>query len=243
MPMKNSPFCSFSWYRSRAAIVGAVLACFAGIAQAGSIEVDLGPAHTITTQTPGSFFADLDGTALDGESLAVDFSFSNNEFGRIFTVTSSDFQASVKLQTNDLNFAGFLDGTGYLVDADGNAIPGYGVTGSASGSDGWMAISLFPLLKDDDGTPNDDLQRPLDFYGVHFDLTFPDIDDPSIFVTSGEFWLSSPIGVFGVGPGIPRDVVPDSGGTLLLFAVGLVFSIGFGTALSSGRRRAVTPGC
>ncbi|MBA3544060.1 MAG: hypothetical protein H0T83_06435 [Chthoniobacterales bacterium] len=230
--MKKSPCCSSrAWHRIRAGIVALLAVGFAGIAQAGSIDVDLGPSHTITSQTPTSFFDDLNGTPLAGQNLAVDFSFLNNEFGRIFTVTSSDFQASVKLQTSSLNFVGFLDGTGYLTDENGNAIPGYGITGSASGSDGSMGISLFPLLKDADGTPNDDLLRPFDFYGVHFDLTFPDVNDPSIVVTGGEFWLSSPAGVFGVGPGIPDNIVPESGGTLFLLGLGLLVSIGLRTYL------------
>ncbi len=228
MPMKKSPCCSSrSWHRIRTGIVAALAVGFAGIAQAGSIDVDLGPSHTITSETPPSFFDDLNGTPLAGQNLAVDFSFLNGEFARIFTVTSDAFQASIKLQTNSLGFVGFLDGTGYLIDINGNAIPGYGITGSASGSDGWMAISLFPLLKDDDGTPNDDLLRPFDFYGVHFDLTFPDVNDDAIFVTSGEFWLSDPSGgVFGVGPGIPRNVVPESGNTVILLVIGLACTIG-----------------
>ncbi len=89
-----------------------------------------------------------------------------------------------------------------------------------------MAISLFPLLKDEDGTPNDDLLRPFDFYGVHFDLTFPDVNDPSIVVTGGQFWLSSPAGVFGVGPGIPDNIVPESGNTVILLVIGLACTIG-----------------
>ncbi len=228
MPMKKSPCCSSrSSHRIRAGIVAALALGFAGIAQAGSIDVDLGPSHTITSETPPSFFDDLNGTPLAGQNLAVDFSFLNGEFVRIFSVTSDAFQASIKLQTNSLGFVGFLDGTGYLIDINGNAIPGYGITGSASGSDGWMAISLFPLLKDDDGTPNDDLLRPFDFYGVHFDLTFPDVNDDAIFVTSGEFWLSDPSGgVFGVGPGIPRNVVPESGNTVILLVIGLACTIG-----------------
>ncbi len=196
-------------------------------ARAGLIGIDLGPSHTVTSQTPPSPFADLNGTPLAGQNLAVDFSFLDGEFGRIFTVTSSDFQASVKLQTSSLNFVGFLDGTGYLIDINGNAIPGYGITGSASGSDGSMAISLFPLLKDEDGTPNDDLLRPFDFYGVHFDLTFPDVNDPSIVVTGGQFaLLTNSGGVFGVGPGIPDNIVPESGNTVILLVIGLACTIG-----------------
>jgi hypothetical protein len=213
--------------QARAVILAGLLFSFVQVANAAPIEVSLGPPHTVTSQTPPSPFDGLNGTPLDGQNLAVDFSFSNNEFARVFTVTTPDFMASIKLQTNSLGFVGFLQGTGYLIDVNGNAIPGFGITGSASGSDGWMAISLFPLLKDEDGTPNDDLPRPFDFYGVHFDLVFPDVDDPSIYVTGGEFWLSDPSGgVFGIGPGLPRNIVPDSGSTLLLLGIGLAVTIG-----------------
>ena len=47
------------------------------------------------------------------------------------------------------------------------------MTGIASGSDGTLCIGLFPLAGDKTGAPFYGLQRPLDFYGVHFDLTFP----------------------------------------------------------------------
>jgi hypothetical protein len=214
--------------QSRAVILaGLFFSLLLGV-NAYAIEVSLGPSHTVTSETPPSPFDALNGTPLSGQNLLVDFSFSNNEFARIFTVTSPDFLVSIKLQTNALGFVGFLDGTGYLIDAQGNRIPGYGITGSASGSDGWMSIALFPLLKDEDGTPNTDLPRPFDFYGVHYDLSFPDVNDPAIHVTGGEFWLSDPSGgVFGIGPGVPRNIVPDSGSTLFLLGMGVVLTICF----------------
>ena len=217
---------SLSMRRALAAVFLGLLSLFGAPADAAPIDVDLGPSHTVTSQTLPSPFDELNGTTLDGQSVSVDFSFAHNEFARVFSVTSADFQASIKLQTNGLGFVGFLEGTGYLIDINGNPIPGYGITGSASGSNGWMAISLFPLLKDEDGTPNDDLLRPFDFYGVHYGLTFPDASS-SIYVTGGEFWLSDPSGgVFGVGPGIPRNVVPESGSTVILLSLGLACTIG-----------------
>jgi hypothetical protein len=212
--------------QARAAIFAGLLFSFIQVANAAPIEVSLGPPHTVTSETPPSPFDALNGTPLGGQNLSVDFSFSNNEFARIFTVTSTSFEALIKLQTNGSGLVGFLGGTGYLIDANGNAIPGSGITGSASG-DGWMAIGLFPLLKDEDGNPNTDLLRPFDFYGVHYDLIFPDVDDPSIHVTGGEFWLSDSGGVFGIGPGLPRNIVPDSGSTLLLLGMGAAATICF----------------
>jgi hypothetical protein len=151
--------------------------------------------------------------------LSIDLTISNNEFVRLFTITSPPFHVSITLQTNGTNAHVFLHGTGYLVDSQGMAIPGFGVTGSASGHN-LLGIGLFPLLKDENGTPNNDLPKPLDFFGIHFDLTFPDAHKESVRVMGGEFGLfSDPGTVFGIGPGIPRDIVPDSGSTLLLFSV------------------------
>ena len=214
--------------QARAVMLAGLLVSFAKSANATPIEIDLGPPHTITSQTPSSPFEELNGTPLSGQTVSVDFSFSNNEFVRLFTITSTTFDAFIKLQTNGSGFLGFLEGTGYLVDMQGNAIPGFGITGSASGNDGSLAIGLFPLLKDEDGTPNTDLLRPLDFYGIHYDLSFPDVNDSSIHVIGGEFTLISDAGgVFGIGPGIPRDIVPDSGSTLFLLGMGIGLAIGF----------------
>jgi hypothetical protein len=91
-----------------------------------------------------------------------------------------------------------------------------------------MGISLFPLVKDENGTPNTDLLRPFDIYGIHYDLIFPDVDDPSIYVTGGMFSLIDPGGhVFGVGPGVQRNIVPDSGSTVFLLGMGIALTIGF----------------
>jgi hypothetical protein len=66
------------------------------------------------------------------------------------------------------------------------------------------------------------LPRPFDFYGVHFDVIFPDINDSSIFVTVGDFTLiDGARGVFGIGP-----FVPDSGTTFLLLGMGTLIVIG-----------------
>ena len=215
--------------RARAGILAGLLFSALPFTKVNGIELSLGPPGTITSQTPLSPFDELNGTLLNGQNLSVDFSFSNNEFARIFSVTSPDFLASIKLETNGSGILGYLGGTGYLIDAQGNAIPGYGITGSASGDSGWLGISLFPLVKDENGTPNTDLLRPFDFYGVHYDLIFPDLDDPSIYVTGGNFSLTDPGGhVFGIGPGgLPRNIVPDSGSTLLLLGMGIALTLGF----------------
>ena len=201
-----------------------------GLATAGRmygwpIEIDLRSSPNITSHVSLPFDA-LNDTVVGGQTMSLDLAISNSEFVRLFTITSSLFNVAITLHTNGTDSHDFLSGTGYLLDSQGMAIPGFGVTGSASGHD-LLAISLFSLLKDESGTPNNDLPRPLDFFGIHFDLTFPGVNNPAIRVTGGEFGLiSQPDAVFGVGPGIPVDMVPDSGSTLPLLIVGMIGLLG-----------------
>jgi hypothetical protein len=192
-------------------------------AEAVTIPIDMTIPPAITSQVPDVPFQELNGTQLTGQTLPLDFTFSNGEFVRLFTITSFSFEALISLQTNSSNAPGFRGGTGYLIDGQGMAIPGFGITGSAAGN-GFLGIALFPLWKDSNGTPNTDLARPLDFYGIHYDLMFPNAQDPSIQVTMGTFSLFSDTGApFGIGPGVPRDIVPDQGsGTLVLLSIGLL---------------------
>jgi len=219
---RHTAWCSRSFLSTAIVVLGLVAA---GRMYAGPIEIDLGGPHKITSDLSLPFDA-LNNTAIGGQTLSIDLTISNDEFVRLFTKTSPLFDVSITLQTNGTNKHDFLQGTGYLVDSQGMAIPGFGVTGTASGHD-LLSIGLFPLLKDKNGTPNNDLPRPLDFFGIHFDLTFPDAHNESIQVIGGEFGLfSNPGAVFGVGPGIPRDIVPDSGSTLLLLSVGVIGLLG-----------------
>ena len=190
----------------------------AGTSYADPIEIDLGSPHNVTSHLSIPFDA-LNDTIVGGETISLDLAIANSKFVRLFTVTSSLFDVSITLHTNGTTKHDFLQGTGFLIDSQGMAIPGFGVTGRASGHD-LLTIGFFPLLKAENGTPNTDLARPLDFFGIHLDLTFPDKDNPSIRVIGGEFGLSSNPG-FGVGPGIPQDIVPDAGGTLLWLTVGM----------------------
>jgi len=205
-------------------------------AQATSIGINLGPARVLTGINPETNrvpFDGLNGTPIFGETISVDFYFANNGFVRIFTKTAPLFDVLVNLDTNGSGLLGYLHGSGYLIDAQGNAIPGFGVTGSASGDDGSLGIGLFPLLKDDSGTPNQNLARPLDFYGVHYDLTLP-MANSWVEVTGGQILLADN-GIFtpfAIGPGrIPRDIVPDSGSTFMLLV------LGFGLVIAARRSR------
>jgi hypothetical protein len=183
-------------------------------ADATMIKIGLGAAPNITSHV-GDSFAALDGTALQGQTLSLDFSFLNEKFVRLFSITSSSFDAQIFLQTSGSGEVGFLNGTGYLLDQHGNPLQAPQELGSASGDDGSMAAGLFPLF-------GDGLHRPQDFFGVHLDLTLP--DNPSVFITGSDFkFLSDPDLPFGVGPGVPHNItVPDAGSSVLLLCLGLL---------------------
>jgi hypothetical protein len=203
---------------------------------ATGIEIDLGTPGRLAVHKKNSF-DQLNNVQLGGQSLSLDFTFSKSEFVRLFSITSSLFSVEIDLQTNGAGQLGFLQGTGHLVDINGQPIPGFGVTGNASGN-GSLSIGLFPLLKDQNGTPNKDLARPFDFFGIDFDLTLPNLDNPSVHVTGAEFGLfSDPDRVFGIGPDLPRDIVPDNGNTvvLLTFVLCFVGAAKYGRMLVRGR--------
>ena len=165
-----------------------------------TIPINLGPPGTLATDTTISF-SDLNGTGLVGQNLSVDFVFTSSEFVRLFTVTT-DFSVLMTLQTSSsIPLGVFLHGTGYLT-----ALEPSETLASASSSNGSMSVALLPTVG-----------RPLDFYGVHLDLTFP--TNPAV-VTEGQFRLLSNTGPFGSGPGLPADIVPDTGSTAILLGLG-----------------------
>ena len=200
--------------RFRILVFTLLIAClqfYTGHAGATSINVDLGASPNITSDH-GASFTDIAGTALQGQTLSLDFFFLNGKFVRLFSATSNTFDILITLQTNGAGQVGFLDGTGYLFDQQGNPLDAPQMLGSASGN-GSMAAGLLPLLAGG-------LQRPLDFFGVHFDLILP--NNPSIAITSSDFGLlSAPGAPFGIGPGVPRDITtPDTGSSFILLCLG-----------------------
>ena len=139
-----------------AGIIAALSLGAIGSARATTIDLDLGTPPHVTSKVTNSFDA-MNGTALQGQTLSLDFTFSHGEFVRLFTVTSSPFVALLKLQTNSPGMVDFLSGTGFLVDQQGNPLQPPQQLGSAAGNNGLLAAGLFPLLPGD-------LSRPLDFF-------------------------------------------------------------------------------
>jgi hypothetical protein len=181
-----------------------------GTARAVPITVDLG---THGTLSPDRTFTlnEISGTALNGQNLAIDIRFADAKFVRLFSITSDDFGVLLRFNTDHAGLVGFLEGTGFFVDADGNSLHTPQTLGSASSSSGFMAVGLFPIS-------SGELHRPYDFYGIHLDLILP--SNPSVSVTDLQFQLVS--GPFGVGPGLPPDIVSDQGRTLPLLGCALI---------------------
>jgi hypothetical protein len=181
-------------------------------AHATHIDISLGDSPNVTSGVETSF-NDLNGALLHGQTLSLDFFFLNQKFVRLFSITNSLFDAQITLHTSGWGQVGFLSGTGFLIDKHGDPLAAPQDLGSASGG-GSMAAGLFPLF----GTG---LHRPLDFFGVHLDLILP--DNPLVAITSSGFSLSSDSDApFGVGPGVPRDIVPDEGSTVLFLSLALL---------------------
>jgi hypothetical protein len=207
-----------NFWRVREGSCGVIAFCLCLVAWSASnatpISIDLGPSPHITTHVDTSF-SDLNGTPLQGQSLSLDFLFANAKFVRLFSVTDPQFTVLITLNISGSGDVGVLSGTGFLLDQNGNALGSPEVLGSA-GSDGSISVGLLPLLSVQFSTP-------LDFFGVHTSLLLP--SNSSLTVTGGEFQLVNAGGsqhVFGIGPGVPRDIVPDSGSTLLLCGLTLL---------------------
>jgi hypothetical protein len=184
-----------------------------GRVEALTIGIDLGEPATFSSDTTVPF-EDLNGTSLLGQTLSLDFLFADNEFVRLFTLTGGAYSVGLSLQTNLSGFVGFLDGMGFLMDDNGAPLHTQQDLGSASADDGRMFVGLFPFL-------SGELVEPFDHYGVHFDLTFP--ENTSVEVIGGQFRA---IGFFGIGPGLPPNIVPESA-TMIFLASGFLGLAGF----------------
>ena len=197
----------------RALTVAAFLV-LGSVAIATQLWVDLGTTgvvhsnRTVDLRAPNVQFA--------GQNIDIDFSFQNNQFIRLFTATNNSFLIDVFFRINNaplpaLNFAG----SGFLTDNHGAEL-GPAVT-----------LEAFPVTHHFHQVGVDLVLRPLtsdvvpvDVYGFQLDLTLPNCpgfgfgDGPPGGVTFAA-------DVFGIGPGVPRDIVPDFGSTALFLTIAL----------------------
>ena len=188
-----------------------------GSARATSIGLDLGGAPRITATVANSFDTKRF-TPCRTFSHSISHFPTANLCGCSQLPNNPLFEGLLTLQTNSpvtldpLKFAG----TGFLVDQHGNPLQSPQQLGIAS-KDNLLGAGLLPLLPGD-------LQRPLDFFGIHFDLTLP--LDQFVSITGEQFSLLSDRNhPFGIGPGVPIDIVSDQGSTLLLLSIGLLWLV------------------
>ena len=186
-------------------------------AKAIAIGIDLGSTGIVK----GSRTVDLVAPSVqfEGQNIVFDFSVQNGEFIRLFTATKS-FQMDAFFRINNaplpaLNFTG----SGYLTDNLGSQL------GPA------VSLQAFPVTDLVSEVGVDFLLRPLtsntvpiDVYGIHLDLTLP--NSPSFGFGKGPpGGITFDGNVFGIGPGVPRDIVPDNGSTLLFLSLGLLIPV------------------
>lgn len=183
------------------------------------IQVDLGSQGVFTFSQSISFPEPL--VQFQGQNVQFDFTFQNDEFIRLFTATQF-FDVDVLLRINNAPLPPIFTGSEYLTDSFGVAL------GPP------VSIQAFPVINglnevigtDFFALPSIGSTRPVDIYGIHLSLNLP--NDPAFEFpsgTSGAITFDSDI--YGIGPNIPADIVPEAS-TIWLFALGV-------TALVCGR--------
>ena len=184
----------------------------AATALAISIPVDLGPTGIVQGVRQVSVAAP--NVSFEGQNIILDFSFQNGEFVRFFTATNF-FQTDVFFRINDAPIPQNFTGSGYLTDKNGNAL------GPSVG------LQAFPVTNLVSEIGVDLLLRPLtsnsvpaDAYGVYLDLTLPDSPGFGFVNTPAPGAIVFDGNTYGIGPGVPADVVPDGGGTFALLTLG-----------------------
>ena len=197
-------------------LAAAILVVHTGALNATSIPINLGP--TRVTSFFGTLFNELNGVPLNGQSLSLNFVFTDN-FVRLlpsgFPHTGKDFDIALVLDTNVKGLPGFASGRGFIFDQAGNPLQPAERLGSAASSGGAIVLGLFPLR---DGTPPD-----ANFSGFHVNITLPDnrgfeITNEHLQLLGGHIHgFPSNKAQFGIGPHIA-----DNGSTLALFAFALL---------------------
>jgi len=168
--------------------------------------------------------------SLDGQTLSLNFVFPNDLFVRLFSSTTKSFHLSAMLTLQGEGQFARPFGSGYTFGANGlpdSSIFTYspGIAGSTHGIEtfSYSLGFVFPLI--DPAGPATGVAHPFDVYGMHLDITLP--NNGAFQVLGAQFALFPPSSksweqVYAIGPH-----VPESGGTLPLFAIGLLAMLGF----------------
>jgi len=160
----------------------------------------------------GFEFSELNGP-ISGH-ISLNLTFNNNV--TIFSNTSNNFEVGLSFMTNNPQF---IAGTGFLLDSNSNPLCGVRPLASATTDNGFMLVGLYPMYIDETGLVATDLFKPLNFYGIQFNLNFPETT-----ILNGSFWISTPdyASRFRIGP-----QVPESGMTLTLLVISLIIMLPF----------------
>lgn len=179
------------------------------------------------------FQSNLNATDFNGQAVQLDILF-NGFFVRAFTQTQKLHSLGVDLFLPYLPFwpgimpppdSPDVTGTATLLDAHGQPIGG--------------SITLDHFL-DGGPTVQPDVQlffrpdfpnAPTDFYGIRYDLQLSDSPGKMFAIAPRQDALAL-FGFFGVGPGVPSNIVPDAGSTLALLLCGLAACAAFRSASS-----------
>jgi len=197
---------------------------------------------------PGQFYdiqysSSLNGTQFSGQSVQLDLLF-DGFFIRAFTQTQRSHSLGVDFFLPYLPFwpgvmpppdSPDVTGTATLLDALGRPIgTPYTLDHFLDGGPTFEAdVQLF--------FRPDFASTPTDFYGIRYDLQLSDSPGKMFAVAPRQDELAL-FGVFGVGPGVPRDIVPDAGSTLALLLCGLAACGVFMRAHPASRHRSRSPG-
>ena len=156
-------------------------------------------------------FSALNGTAVDGQSLSLDFIFADEKW-----IYASSANHGVLLMLQTTNIGPFIptsvSGTGSFLDDGGNSIGGaMSLYQGGTNDGGLLAASLYSGAAMNLLNP---IVGPFSYYGLHYDITLPTMSGKTI--TSAQLRI------------VQSDFVsvPDHGSSLAMFAIAIVILVG-----------------
>jgi hypothetical protein len=198
-------------------ILGLVFA-FTITAHATIIPVDLGPPRNFV-QPDVRVPINLGFSKFSGQSLSLDFTFTNNEFLRLYPAKHYNFEVFPWLLVSGTGTMNSPSGEAWTVGVNGERNSAISTFSAVSLTDDGSLFALplgyiFPYFADSTGKKFN-TTYPFDIYSLHFDLLLG--NNPDFQIESATLFLGGAGSrSFGIGPH-----VPDSGASILLFAMGL----------------------